>query len=225
LRRRAAVSAGFVTLATACGFYAASEPADDGVAPDASAESGADTSAPGDAAVDAVDAVDGGDADAAVGSRRVFVTRQSVSGQIVAGVLVGRAAGDAICNDEAMKLGVSGSFVAWLSDSNGNAVDALPADVAFVLGDGSLAFPSKDAIVQGHPPLVPLDRDASGTRLTGDFVWTGTTSFGATSLFTCGNWMSQGGVGRAGTFGDPAGWTDSTSLSCDIAHPLICFQK
>ncbi len=172
----------------------------------------------------------------------VFVTSGTTNGSFG-----GIAEGDAICNAEATAAGVTGSFIAWLSDSNVDAYTRLtgilgladplvPANAPYELVDGTLVSESADNLTEFSNPgktaflQNAIDLEADGTAaVSNSFVWTATdsdgTGFGTAS---CVDWTSALGsevgiVGAITQFGDD--WTNvGVAFPCDTEHLLYCFE-
>lgn len=166
----------------------------------------------------------------------------------------GIAAGDAICQARALASGLTGTFKAWLSDSQDDAYcritgfsgmkgsncgqTALPVSAGpWVRTDG---FPFGDTIdkivdTNWYAPTTqkvyaPLVYDEFGTRLTSvRQVWTGTYIDGtAYSGLTCTNWTSAAAANyaRGGlTDGTAQLWSVSGYPYCNYTTvSLDCFQ-
>jgi hypothetical protein len=205
------------------------DPAPSPVGPDAAAAASADGAGGADDAtttpVDPEDA--GGDAaDAGPRKRVVFVTNREVLGDFG-----GLAAGDTLCNTEAMDAGLPPSFVAWLSVGSGNTpIDAkarLTGDAGWSLVDGGEVFAGPSAIVAGSYPKVGITTDARGRAVDGGTVWTGTRETGERyDQSDCDVWKDPAGAGVRGNVGatDPS-WTAAASDYCNQPRRLICFEK
>lgn len=158
----------------------------------------------------------------------VFVTSTGTTGTIANGL----AGADAICNARAARLGVPGTFVAWLSSSTVPAstrivdapyyrLDNLPiaASLAGLLSAGSAATPL----------LNPINVDEGGGIATVTQVWTGTGPLGTATLnaMCATNWTDAGRVSM-GTYGTPTAtggaWTNAATIGCANTLSLYCFQ-
>lgn len=195
----------------------------------------------GDALLDATVASDTTPEDARIQDaglpslKLVFVTRDEVNGNLGGG---GIAAGDALCMAAAADGGLAGTFIAWLSTTDGgsadgstvNAIDRLPSHAYWQLpDDAGRVFPSRAFIADGGLPERAIDRDPGGA-LAGGFAWTCTTVRG-TALATgshCQGWTSAASTdqGFRGTVGATDGrWTQTGTLSCASGAHLLCFEK
>jgi hypothetical protein len=149
------------------------------------------------------------------------------------GALGGLARADAICQAEADAAGLTGTFLAWLSDSTTHAPDRLLDHArAYTLADGA-PLTTWSALLDGALSS-PIGLDASGEDATqlawylGTNLWTGTTADGLAQSATCQDWTSSdpadfGTTGR-NNFGD-ASWTEDLSAPCDQALQLYCFES
>ena len=154
--------------------------------------------------------------------KRVFVTKQSVTGDIksVGGKSTGLESADAVCASEAASAGLDGRWVAWLSDAKTPAESRLKGEGPWYSADRStVVFRNRDAFLAG--PQVPIRRGSSS-------VWTGSTSVGnaktppASSY--CSDWTGRVGAGIVGS-GQDATWSDTGSGDCFQPRPLICFEQ
>lgn len=163
---------------------------------------------------------------------RVFVTSTGYDADLGShvGVEGGLAGGDAICALHASAAGLGGTWRAWLSDGNEDAVDRV-ADVGpwYFVDRCTQATGSMASLLVSGPERI-LDRDENGANVTGS-RWTGTTKSGRNYGLDCGDWTSSfGGEGLIGlgyydtdTF--PEWWTDGPSNPCDFSNRLICFEQ
>jgi len=158
------------------------------------------------------------------GSRhvKVFVTEGEFTGNVG-----GLAGADLICTASARKAGLSGGWVAWLSDGNVDARDRI-LDAEYRLMDGQVVANDKADLTDVMLDLnTAIDLHASGAPNTGDpDVWTGTLASGLTDT-TCSQWTNAGAA-NSGKFGlaNQTGntWTDSGSQFCDELNRLYCFS-
>jgi hypothetical protein len=188
-------------------------------------------------------------------SNLAFVTSVSGSGNLGswpdAGGATGLAAADAICQARAEAAGLSGTFVAWLSDSSDDAYcrvqgltgkrsdncgqATLPADAGpWVRTDGSPFSATLDQLTDGNVIYTPLRYDEFGTEIAGGIstgvFFTGTNYDG--SVFddagrtTCADWTAASTeLADAGNVdGTSTFWTSQYGIRCDSTLPLACFQ-
>lgn len=177
----------------------------------------------------------------------VFVTTAKVDGAFAAASSPWVAA-DAICRSEAMANSLTGTYVAWVSytDGVGTAFNAgtrisdVPYYLPGSLADGgapTLIAQSKAELLTSGP-RVPLDRVATGARVDQDenaavaWAWTGTGATGMALSQTCNAWRSASNV-QSGIAGNarriPAfaagDWTELGGRTCDVKRRFYCFQK
>lgn len=147
----------------------------------------------------------------------------------------GLSGADGVCASEASSAGLTGTFMAWLSDStsspstrftqsskgyvlvNNTVVATSWADLV----DGTLAVPinvTADGTVDPTPRTTATSTDADGTAIS--------TSPGA----FCQDWTSAAGGAsatqiRGHTSGTGTTWTNSFSAGCANTIRLICFEQ
>jgi hypothetical protein len=159
-----------------------------------------------------------------------FVTTRTVTGNLVDLGSAGASAhevADEICNDAATAGGLAGTYRAWLSTGDTDAID-------HVVGDGpwfstysrSLELFPNAAALKGTP------RSDSWGDEYGDYVsytqaaWTG-TALGGRRSNNCANWTNGTNDGEA-VVGYPADeaerWTDGSSRACSSSAALICLS-
>jgi hypothetical protein len=191
------------------------------------------------------------DNDIASAANVVFVTSVTGDGNLGswadAGGNTGLAAGDAICQARAVAAGLTGTFVAWLSDDNNDAycrVHNLTGKKASNCGQGSLPasagpwvrtddFPFGPRIDQILSPngvvYTPLRFDEFGDPVS-DVIpgyFTATFIDGTFDIATtCSNWTSNGT--ELAIYGDLNGttgtWTSAGDDQCQSNFHLLCFQ-
>ena len=157
----------------------------------------------------------------------VFVTSGKFDGN-----LGGLAGADAICQAAADAAQLGGTWTAWFSDDNNDAIDRIP-DGQYQLLDGTLVANDKadltDDLLESNINLTEI-----GITIPG-FVWTGTeedgtnTSLDGTGILNnCNNWTdnSSGSTGARGvTDANQGGWTYSLGADavCSDQNHLYCF--
>jgi hypothetical protein len=180
----------------------------------------------------------------------VFVTSASGTGNLsqwpdaLAVSATGVAAGDAVCQARATAAGLSGTFVAWLSDSTTDAychVQGHTGTVALNCGQSSLpvaagpwvrtdGYPfanTIDKLVKNGQVYTPVRYDETGTLVTNFLYFTGTASSGAATANTCSGWTDNTNSSNT-TFGSSDGttyfWTSYSYTGCSVMDHLLCFQ-
>lgn len=182
----------------------------------------------------------------------VFVTSVSGDGDLNswadAGGNTGLAAGDAICQARASAAGLTGTFVAWLSDSNNDAycrVHNLAGKKSANCGQGTLpvaagpwirtdSFPFSETIDQllGGKVYVPVRYDEFGNLFSvNSFYFTNTYNDGTvhpSDPSSCSNWTnnSSSAIAGGGATDLTSGmWTNHYYYSCSATSPrLLCMQ-
>ena len=145
-----------------------------------------------------------------------------------------------LCQGEAEKAGLTGTYVAWLSSGEEDlAGSALPLGEPLKRAkDGALIVDAAEKLILGHDTSLmdPVNRDAEGHLVEG-FAWTGTLSKGDAGK-DCSSWtdsspLKKGVVGVVNA--EDARWTRDGHIegiffivdlsSCDVKHHLYCFRK
>jgi hypothetical protein len=175
-------------------------------------------------------------------NKRVFVTSTSYHGDLQSqgGGADGLDGADRLCGESAATAGLGGTWLAWVSTSEADALSRLPVGVRWTLIDGSTeVFPSRGAISMG--PSHAIDTDEQGATVSASgaafpTVWTNTDRFGRNSVEgqndACDDWAGQTGVAAVGAIFDPAlggalglSWTDTRQpRACGSEHRLYCFE-
>jgi hypothetical protein len=177
-----------------------------------------------------------GDADAPDGSvlKRVFVTKARFNADLktLGGGFDGLDGGDRLCNDAANVAGLGGSWKAWLSATDVDAISRI-ADVApwYDAKRQNVVFATKAQLAT--TPSRAISMNETGTVLTGgqEAVWTGTRSGGVRDGTQCSDWTAAEATASA-TYGlymsKDASWTrnvfDAKDV-CNVAHALYCFEQ
>mgnify|MGYP003378289368 CR=1 FL=1 len=172
------------------------------------------------------DASDGGEPiDAAATARRVFITSGTFRGSAIS--LLGGAPGslgaDVLCGRVAVTAGLTGTFRAWLSDTNQAAAQHVPEPGPFYdVTRTRLVFTKNPAEAI---PLIPIP-DQNGLQLPGGdrSAWTGSTTAGL-KLNDCDGWTASGEVGTGGDGNVPLQWASSGARACNTSRRLYCFEK
>ena len=149
----------------------------------------------------------------------VFVTNDEFDGN-----LGGLAGADAICQAAADEAELGGTWTAWLSDSNTNAIDRIP-DGQYQLVDGTQVADDKADLTDGSLRDAINLTENGGPR--GSSVWTGTDANGNGTFNNCNNWTvnSSESVGDRGFNANTSEfWTlNPPPLQCGDPNPLYCF--
>lgn len=159
-------------------------------------------------------------------AKRVFVTKTRYNGNL--GGLVGA---DQKCNTAAEAAGLGGTWKAWLSDSNTNAIDRI-AEV----GPWYDIVPNETWVNQkvfnnkaglATTPLAGIQNNEDGSfNSSGTSVWTGTSVGGVASANHCLSWTSTSSIAVYGVAGKVNnGWTSYSTNSCSDTASLYCIEQ
>jgi hypothetical protein len=153
----------------------------------------------------------------------VFVTATSHTGD-----LGGLAGADAICQQRAQAVNLSGTFRAWLSTENVDAIDRLSGARGWVRVDGVPVVDSLEDLAAGRL-LNPIRIDERGGDVGNVFVVTSTRGNGTrhSSYNTCDDWTSTSTAGFSGHGLSHAGagmFTIFGGTGCSVARRLYCFE-
>jgi hypothetical protein len=167
----------------------------------------------------------------APGPKRVFVTSLEFYAELTAygGAETGRDSADAICQNLAEQAGLSGRYLAWISDSQVDAIDRIQGDGPFVRVDGEVAFPDRASLAD--VPQVPINVTETGEALDCTYrkaVWTGTSTGGTWNLLSCVDWTSRDNdfEGQRGDACAIETWTDVLDANgCNYDEHLCCFEQ
>lgn len=157
----------------------------------------------------------------------------------------GLAAADAVCQARADAAGLSGTFVAWMSDSADDAycrVLGLSGQVAANCGQGGtlptdagpwvrtdgFAFAATISQVTMGVVYAPLRYDEFGSRVPiFSSVFTATDPDGTFRAGSCSDWSSTA-VGTSATNGNPettgSRWTNSGGTLCSGTAAIMCLE-
>lgn len=167
--------------------------------------------------------------DATSGPRKlVFVSGETFAGNSLGG-LVGA---DQKCNAEAQQAGLSGTFMAWLSDSTGSPATRFTRGSGYQLVNGSVVANSFEDLTDGML-LASIALDAMGGTPASPFicsgaeVWTNTTVQGEAGTESCGDWSNDVERGSAGHSSrvDEAWTTECPTIACFVLLPIYCFEQ
>jgi hypothetical protein len=179
-------------------------------------------SADPDAAVDNGDDDAASPPDAALPTNIVFVTSTTHTGQ-----LGGLSGADEVCTTRAEQAGLPGTYVAWLSTENIDAVGRLGSARGWVRPDGKPFVDTIEELLVGAIRF-PARLDETGTDQLEATVWTATTEAGEfrSAATSCDSWTIGDADPAAGIGAADAGtrrWTQADTSSCSEAHRLLCF--
>ncbi len=184
--------------------------------------------------------------------RVAFVTSTTGNGNLStwpgAGTSTGVAAADAICQGRATAAGLTGTYVAWMSDATSDAycrVHGLTGKKAASCGQVTLPVAAGPwARPDGQPFAPTIDRLLAPTRATLrpasmnelgvevgllDKVYTGTDDSGVLTSAACNDWTTSASTVR-GAMGESNGggtsWTDALALdpTCGTLGRLRCVE-
>jgi hypothetical protein len=153
----------------------------------------------------------------------------------------GLSGADALCQQAADSVSLSGTYKAWLSTTAVSAASRLShADVPYVLLDGTVVAANWSALTSGTLAHA-IDRNEQNTALAGLWnVWTASTPDGRfiesdAGPGDCEGWtqgmLSTGGDATCGsTMGTDSTWSNyQNDHSCggdfDYGHRLYCFEQ
>ncbi|MFT4038683.1 MAG: DUF1554 domain-containing protein [Thermomicrobiales bacterium] len=167
----------------------------------------------------------------------VFATSSTFTGN-----LGGLAGADSKCQAAATAAGLTGTYLAWLSDAGNtpatrfsNTSQAGPYVLVRNSSDGSNSPPTVAANFAaltscsggGKCLQHAIDRTESGSATTTVFTWTGTDTDGTANINTCSGWSADSIVGgRVGvTAQTDSYWTSGFSVFCYAMYALYCFEQ
>jgi len=167
--------------------------------------------------------------------RRVFVTDGAYSVPFNDIESEGMAGADAICQSRADDEGLTGLWLAWMSDRTIDASDRLEPlelpNAPYIQLNGAVVANGWDDLTNGN--LVGgISITEFGVGLAEDTsVWTGTDAMGESTGVDCFGWLVEEDSGDGATVGSTAllddGWTATNEpLPCDSADiHLYCFEQ
>jgi hypothetical protein len=171
---------------------------------------------------DPSDAGSGGTDAAPTGPMKAFVSSETPTGN-----LGGVAGADALCNKLAKAAGLPGTYIAWISTANVNAIDRVTAAGPWQRVDGALVAQNKAQLASGQLANA-LRRDEKGQTpsVDEDRVWTATGPNGTyVGGSDCGAWTGAGD-GRVGEAEhDGSKWTSLVDEACTEVNRVYCFQN
>ena len=172
-------------------------------------------------------------------SQFMFITDGTYQGDLAAydqtGLNSGVAGADTICQSEAMKAGLPGTYKAYLSTTATSPSTAFSQlDTPYIRTDGALFANGFSDFLNGTAGQA-YDTDMATTatvaRLDGfPFAWSASDNAGVylDAMHTCNDWTSNGpGSGAIGVASNPVNWehgVNSTQL-CQSEYHLYCTQQ
>lgn len=166
--------------------------------------------------------------------KRIFMTKTMYNGNLAAAgnAASGIEGGDNLCNLAASAAVLGGTWQAWLSDANVDAIARL-ADVGpwYQVDRSEVIFNNKANILTG--PLVPVIYNENGESVEiEDGVWTGTMNNGKKDPLyptDCNNWVNGTNTGTGwiglGKSSDANDWTEYYEKPCQSLYHLYCFEQ
>ena len=152
----------------------------------------------------------------APGVVQVFRTSRTYRGNLDAfdpnGSGDGLAGADAICQELAEAAGLTGTWTAWLSDDNADAIDRIP-DGQYQLVDGTVIADDKADLTDGFLKA-PISLNEFGSPEEG-YAWTGTQPDGTAMETNCSNWTNNSGSGGCTAGESSCGVTGINSTNPD----------
>jgi hypothetical protein len=156
------------------------------------------------------------------GPMKAFVSSTLHQGSKLGGV----EGADAICNQLAKAASLPGTYKAWISAGNTNAIDRFTGNGPWQRMDGQIVASSKADLAKGAL-TISLDKDEKGQTppAVEDRVWTATGMDGKKSGGDCNGWTGNG-AGRVGEAEQAGGhWTSLVDESCGQVNRIYCFQQ
>ncbi len=140
---------------------------------------------------------------------------------------LGRA--NALCQNAATAESLGGTWKAWLSDYDSDAIDRITGDGPWYDLAASKVFANHAAL--STSPTVAIEIQENGEKLAiAARVWTGTAAGGVRrgsgDTAYCGDWnWDAGGTATVGnTLATDGGWSDSETVTCGQDARLYCFE-
>ncbi|MBL8126878.1 MAG: hypothetical protein U0Z70_12160 [Thermomicrobiales bacterium] len=167
--------------------------------------------------------------DGTCGACLVFVTSTRPQGDFG-----GLSGADGLCQGHATGAGLSGTYLAWLSDSTGASPSTrfTKATVPYTLVDGTVIADNWSDLTSGTlNHAINMTEDGGNITTTSAKVWTHTSADGTTSTeippeWCCHNWRSTSDVGTLGNASlASSSWSSDYYQSCSEKARLYCFQQ
>lgn len=164
-------------------------------------------------------------------AKHVFLTSAYSDGN-----LGGLAGADATCMELAVNAGLSGQFLAWLSDATGSPSTRMARTPGrYVLVNGLVIATSWEDLTDGSLAW-PLAADEHGVSpigddwiCTGGEVWSNTTATGDRVAASCNDWTTNTAAGSVGNITQKdARWTHDSacpSVICSSRLRFYCVEQ
>jgi Protein of unknown function (DUF1554) len=175
--------------------------------------------------------VDAPPIDASV-AKRVFLTSKPLATK---GMINGTIGADTLCNTTATDAGLGGTWVAWLSSNERNAIAQLGAwPGPYILVDKTpIVLDRTELVTTGPRHPIDVMEDGKVAIDNEPWVWTGTENNGVKANVRCKDWTDTNPLsyGVAGSFNVAAKWTNNggapfqPGIGCNSLGRLYCFEK
>ncbi|MFT4039525.1 MAG: hypothetical protein QM692_15160 [Thermomicrobiales bacterium] len=168
---------------------------------------------------------------------RVFLTSTLQNGK-----LGGLAGADALCQGLAEDAGLSGTYMAWLSDTASSPGTRFPLAGSATVGPYALVGAPYTTVADNWTDLITcdddfpndclqhaIDRAENGQTQPNRLVWTGVSAnSGNPSNTCCTDWsaddsLTTGMIGQSWRTANT--WVFATGDPCNITYALYCFQQ
>lgn len=150
----------------------------------------------------------------------VFVSSAKYNG----GDLGGINGADAKCNSLASTAGLTGTFVAWLSNSTLDAKDRV-LDIPFEKLDGVVIANNLADLLDGTIDSKINVNENNAVQGEEKHVFTGTLTDGTKASDNCNDWSSNSNKGQRGKLDQTNNkWVSENAGDCDHTSRLYCFQ-
>ena len=183
---------------------------------------------------------------------KIFVTSATYSGDLIDEAaddnlgffLTGIEGADALCQMHADEAGLSGEWIALLSDSSTDLIDRIPDDISVIKNmHGDIVANSKGDLFGDSLGSVNLldffNYDEESNSLgSNSYVWTGSYFNGKKNIagmpfsaYDCNNWTEEGSSSPNGMYGysilTTEGWVSNGAGPCDNGgfYHLYCFNS
>lgn len=169
--------------------------------------------------------------------KRIFFLRNGTLGRIrdSADMRPALEVADEACTNEAQRLGLGGSWKAWLSSSSVDAIDRI-ADVgpSYRLDQETLLFASRAEFARGPRVRIDPSDEVEHSDVCMQFgscvqtFWSGTAIDGRRTSDNCSDWTiynrpAIATVGRADVAGEA--WVVPAPLLCSAYLALLCIEQ
>lgn len=157
-----------------------------------------------------------------------------VSSGVFNGNLGGTTGADAECKMLAESVSLTGTYVAWLSESDMNKASTdLPMSEPMIRRDGKVIVDKAEHLIAGDRLALknPISLTEESETVSG-YAWTGTGTTGGGQLSDCSNWSTDQGIAQIGNVNSlTSEWTFSEILEptdqnqCSKSNRIYCFRK